>query len=95
MGEAAVKILKGADPSSIKVSEQDYYQYLFDWRELKRWNLLNSDLIPGSTIIKRHLSKRYKGLSRCFFFTDTFIANPFVLTGIKNHDTQVLKRKPI
>ncbi len=50
-GDAAVKILKGADPASIKYSEKDYYEYLFDWRELKRWNLADSKLIPkGSTI---------------------------------------------
>lgn len=50
-GEAAVKILKGVNPASIKYSEKDYYEYLFDWRELKRWNILGSDKIPaGSTI---------------------------------------------
>ena len=54
VGEAAVKILNGADPNSIKITEQDYYQYIFDLRELKRWNLVNSDLIPaGSTIMYR------------------------------------------
>jgi len=52
VGQAAVKILNGADPNSIKVSELDYFEYIFDWRELKRWNLVNSDLIPeGSTIL--------------------------------------------
>jgi len=51
-GNVAVKILKGADPNSIKITESDYYEYVFDWRELKRWNLENSELIPeGSTIL--------------------------------------------
>ncbi len=51
-GDAAVKILNGEDPKSIKVSENDYYEYAFDWRQLKRWNIANSDLIPeGSTIL--------------------------------------------
>ncbi|MCK7517454.1 MAG: hypothetical protein MZV64_06900 [Ignavibacteriales bacterium] len=44
-GKVAVKILNGADPNSIIVTEKDYYEYIFDWRELKRWNLANSDLI--------------------------------------------------
>jgi signal transduction histidine kinase len=39
IGETAVKILKGADPNSIKISDKDYYDYLLDWRELRRWNL--------------------------------------------------------
>jgi signal transduction histidine kinase len=37
-GEIAVKLLKGADPNSIKITEKDYYDYLFDYRELKIWN---------------------------------------------------------
>lgn len=52
VGKVAIKVLNGTDPNSIKISESDYYEYLFDWRELKRWNLENSDLIPvGSTIL--------------------------------------------
>ncbi|NWG29683.1 MAG: sensor histidine kinase [Ignavibacteriaceae bacterium] len=50
-GKVAVKILDGTDPNSIKISESDYYDYAFDWRELKRWNLENSDLIPEESII--------------------------------------------
>ena len=51
-GDAAVKILKGADPASIKYTEKDYYEYLFDWRELKRWNLADSKRIPGGSTIQ-------------------------------------------
>ena len=40
LGETSVKILKGTDPNSIKISDKDYYDYLLDWRELKKWNLL-------------------------------------------------------
>jgi len=50
-GEFAAKILNGADPNSIKVTEQDYYEYNFDWRELKRWNIADSDLIPEESTI--------------------------------------------
>lgn len=56
-GETAVKILNGANPKSFKVIEKDYYEYVFDWRQLKRWNLVNSDLIPaGSTIMYEEIS---------------------------------------
>ena len=51
-GNVAIKILDGANPGSIKILESDYYEYAFDWRELKRWNLLNSDLIPVESKIK-------------------------------------------
>lgn len=50
-GEAAVKILNGANPTSIKYSEKDYYEYLFDWRELKHWNILGSNKIPADSKI--------------------------------------------
>jgi signal transduction histidine kinase len=62
-GEVAVKILNGANPNSIKVDEKDYYEYMFDWRELKRWNLEDSELIPeGSTIEfkQTNLINKYK-----------------------------------
>lgn len=56
-GENAVKILNGADPNSIQVTEKDYYEYAFDWRQLKRWNMDDSNLLPqGSTILYRETS---------------------------------------
>ncbi len=63
VGKAAVKILNGADPNSLIVTEQDYYEYVFDWRQLKKWNLVNSDLIPEeSTILYEDISfvERFK-----------------------------------
>jgi len=62
-GIVAVKILNGADPNSIEFSEKDYYEYVFDWRELKRWNLENSELIPKeSTILFEEINyiEKYK-----------------------------------
>ena len=50
-GVFAVKILEGADPNSLSVTEQDYYDFAFDWRELKRWNIADSDLIPEESTI--------------------------------------------
>ena len=50
-GNAAVDILNGKDPNSINITEADYSEYIFDYRELKRWNLENSELIPTESII--------------------------------------------
>jgi signal transduction histidine kinase len=50
-GVFAVKILQGVNPNSLSVTEQDYYDYIFDWRQLKRWNIANSDLIPEESTI--------------------------------------------
>lgn len=51
-GDAAVRILNGTDPTSIKVDENDFYRYLYDWRALKRWKIENSNRLPdGSTVL--------------------------------------------
>ncbi|MFI5236539.1 MAG: ATP-binding protein [Ignavibacteriales bacterium] len=50
-GQFAVKILNGADPNSFKVIEQDYYENVFDWRELLRWGIQDSELLPKESII--------------------------------------------
>jgi len=48
-GKAANQILRGTDPKSIKVNLNSYDQYFFDWRELKRWDLLDSKAIPAQS----------------------------------------------
>ena len=50
MGETTVKILMGTDPNSIKLTNNDVYEYLYDWRELKRWDI-DKDLIPAHSTI--------------------------------------------
>jgi signal transduction histidine kinase len=52
IGKSAIDILNGKEPNLITVSESDYYEYIFDWRELKRLNLLGSKSLPeGSKIL--------------------------------------------
>jgi signal transduction histidine kinase len=45
-GKAANQIISGSDPKSINVNLPSFYQCIFDWRELKKWNLLDSKAIP-------------------------------------------------
>ena len=98
VGKSAVKILYGADPNSFKITERDYYEYVFDWRQLKKWNLVNSDLIPtGSTIMYEDISfvDRYKwvgGLVLLFIVLQTLlIANLIRL----NKNQKVMTKKII
>ena len=78
-GEYAVKILNGANPNSFSATEKDYYDYVFDWRQLKRWNLVDSDLIPaGSTILfeETNIIDKYKwvgGLVLLFVVLQTLL----------------------
>ena len=61
LGETAVKILKGTDPNSIKISDKDYYDYLLDWRELQRWNLTGlENKKSGYTVQYREITYLWK-----------------------------------
>jgi len=50
-GKAAMKILDGQSPGSIIVDSDDLNQYVFDWRELKKRGLEDSELIPAGSIL--------------------------------------------
>jgi signal transduction histidine kinase len=96
-GNVAIKILKGADPNSIKISENDYYDYIFDWRELKKWNLEDSELIPeGSTILfeESNIVDKYKwigGVIRLFLVLQSLL----IATLIRFNRNQKLMTKKI
>jgi signal transduction histidine kinase/DNA-binding response OmpR family regulator len=55
-GELALRVLRGENPTDIPIIEEGTNAYMFNWRELKRWNIKESDLPPGSIV-------RYKELS--------------------------------
>jgi signal transduction histidine kinase len=44
------EILDGKPLKEIKVNEDAFYQYMYNWDQLKRWNLQNSKLIPYGSI---------------------------------------------
>ena len=48
--DVAVKILNGANPSSIKTEAVGFAPPRFDWRELQRWGIREADLPAGSQI---------------------------------------------
>jgi signal transduction histidine kinase len=55
-GEMAVRVLHGQDPASIPVSRAQMHEYMFDWRELRRWQIPESRLPVGSTVRYREPS---------------------------------------
>jgi signal transduction histidine kinase len=49
--------LNGSDPASIKIGNRDIFEHIYDWRQLKRWGLAGSDLVPkGSRIMFEEVS---------------------------------------
>lgn len=49
-GEVAMRILDGEAPSSIVPFRGNNVKPIFDWRELKRWNVDEAHLPPGSEV---------------------------------------------
>jgi signal transduction histidine kinase len=49
-GQLALRVLAGADPSTIPVTTSKSQRPLFDWRQLKRWDISESNLPPGSDV---------------------------------------------
>ncbi len=48
--DAALRLLNGASPGSIRVPPQVPGQPIFDWRELQRWGIPESRLPPGNVV---------------------------------------------
>jgi signal transduction histidine kinase len=59
---AAARLLSGENAWAIKMPPVSLGKPEFDWRELKRWHIRESDLPPGSTILFREPSawERYR-----------------------------------
>jgi signal transduction histidine kinase len=51
-GKAAIKILDGQNPGTIRIAPDDLNRYEFDWNELKKRGLENSEFIPAGSIIR-------------------------------------------
>jgi signal transduction histidine kinase len=49
-GQLALRVLGGEDPSNIPVTASSDPKPVFDWRQLRRWNISDSSLPPGSEI---------------------------------------------
>ncbi|MCP3440514.1 sensor histidine kinase [Bradyrhizobium sp. CCGUVB14] len=54
-GGVAARILAGEAPSSIAAFDGDNVKPIFDWRQLKRWNVDEANLPPGSEVRFREL----------------------------------------
>ncbi len=49
-GEMGRRVLNGENPGNIPIVYESANVYEFDWRQLKRWGLKESDLPPGSMV---------------------------------------------
>jgi len=49
-GAVAVRLLEGEKPGAIKIEPVGYAKPVYDWRELQRWGIGESRLLPGSEV---------------------------------------------
>ena len=77
--EVALRILDGEKPSDIKPSFVELAAPMFDWRQMQRWGIAESNLPPGSTVYFREPTvwerywwqialhhRRYSGAGRAY-----------------------------
>jgi PAS domain S-box-containing protein len=50
VAELGLRILKGETPAAIDPVQEPKFQYMFDWRQLKRWSIDENRLPPGSIV---------------------------------------------
>ncbi len=60
--EAVIRILGGEKPGNIKIEPLRFAPPRYDWRELKRWGISESNLPPGSEVLFREptIWERYR-----------------------------------
>jgi signal transduction histidine kinase len=60
--DATIRILGGEKPGNIKIEPLGFASPKYDWRELQRWGISESNLPPGSSVLFREPSnwERYR-----------------------------------
>ena len=97
-GEIGLRILSGEKPSDIPVSSGGTNTYMFDWRQLKRWGISESDLPPGSIVQYKDLSfwdmyKRHSIGVLTLFLVEGFLIFFLLLNRSKRKHAEVALRK--
>jgi len=54
------EILNGRPIKDLVINEDVFFEYMYDWKELKRWDLLNSKVIPSGSI---YINKEFDFIS--------------------------------
>lgn len=62
-GEMAARVLNGERADNIPILHLSHYQNRVDWKALRRWNIPESALPPGTVVLNRDLTlwQRYRG----------------------------------
>jgi signal transduction histidine kinase len=97
LGSATRQILDGKQPANVIINKSSFYQHIYDWQMLKKWNLENSTTIPPGSIFynkEPDIFAEYKwyfigGLF--FLFFETFLI--FYLIRLIRRQKEIGKQK--
>jgi signal transduction histidine kinase len=96
-GRIAEMIIEGIDLRKINVDISNFYQHVYNWDELKKWNLLNSKLIPGNSRFYNeevNFFKLYRWqiiFMMFFLVSQTFLI--FYLIRLNKRQKEIVKQK--
>jgi signal transduction histidine kinase len=98
IAELTLRILAGESPEAIPIAEEGGYRTLYDWRELKRWEIPESSLPKGSIIINKNLNafdryKRYIIAGVLFLILQTVLVVFLISMNRKQKKTSVQLRE--
>ena len=69
-GRVSCEILQGKPIKEITVNKDDFYRYIYDWKQLKRWDLVGSKVIPANSIF---INKKFNFLSEYRWYILVFL----------------------
>jgi PAS domain S-box-containing protein len=81
-GEIAARVLKGERPDKIPILHLSNSQNRVDWQALRRWNIPESALPPGTIVVNRELTlwQRYRGYVLGAIFV--MVAQAFLIAAL-------------
>jgi signal transduction histidine kinase len=80
--DAAFQILNGAPPASVTVPPAPPGKPVFDWRELQRWGIPESRLVPGSLVRYRNPSLWQEYKSIVLIGTGALVVQSLLIIGL-------------
>jgi len=99
LGQAGVRILRGAKAESIPVTTGDFQHYMVDWRQLHRFGIAENELPPGSVLLNWEYSPwalyrgRVLGLSAVLLIETLLIVLLFRNISNRKRAQETLRRR--
>jgi PAS domain S-box-containing protein len=81
-GELAARVLSGARPDDIPVVQNSHVNVSVDWRELRRWNIPESALPPGTLVLYREPTLWERGRKYFIAGTAVILVQTFLILAL-------------